>query len=175
MLFNKIRIVDSHYHIISLDLAKKIAESVSTPSRYAPQKGASRTTMGTEVSLLTEEEQLAIIGRSNIDTLWVSVRTPRLLEQGMFPPSSPHYLTLCRTINDHLASICRRYLGRFVTFADIPVNLGEAAIEEMERALNNLGLERISLQSSYDNKLLDTPKFRLFFEEANRQKAKKPQ
>jgi len=163
--------VDIHYHIISPDLAEAIAECVPIPSRYDTKKKVLRTTMGTESALPTEDEQLAVAKEAGIDTLWLSVRTPSYFDRGLLPANSPHCLTLARVINDYLASMCRRYPGRFMAFADVPLGLGEAAIDEMKRALNELGLHGVCLYSNYDGKPLDVPEFRPFLEEANRLRA----
>jgi predicted TIM-barrel fold metal-dependent hydrolase len=58
-----------------------------------------------------------------------------------------------------------------MAFADIPLGHGNAAIAEMLRATEDLGLHGVFLESNYDGKPLDAPEFRPFFEEANRKGA----
>ncbi|MBI2287984.1 MAG: amidohydrolase [Chloroflexi bacterium] len=156
----KTKVVDCHYHVISPNLAKKISAAAPVPELFKREQ------------LVTEEEQLETAQKSGVDALWFSFRTPPYyVGEKEILPSSPHCLTIARTANDYLASVCQRYPGRYMAFADIPLAHGDAAIIEMRRALNELDLNGICLQTNYEGKSLDAPEFRPFFEEANRLKA----
>ncbi|MBI4187994.1 MAG: amidohydrolase [Chloroflexi bacterium] len=156
----KTKVVDVHYHVISPNLSKKIDSA--SPVRDILKRE----------QMVTEEEQLEIAEKGGVDALWFSFRTPPYyVGVKQIPPSSPHCLTIARAANDYLASVCQRYPGRYMAFADIPLAHGDAAIVEMRRALKDLGLHGICLQTNYEGKSLDAPEFRTFFEEANRLKA----
>jgi predicted TIM-barrel fold metal-dependent hydrolase len=47
---------------------------------------------------------------------------------------------LCRTVNDGLSAICRKYPGRFAAFAALPLTDMSAAVAEFERALGLPGM-----------------------------------
>ncbi|MFC1965095.1 amidohydrolase family protein, partial [Chloroflexota bacterium] len=167
---NNTKVIDFHYHVISPGLAKEMAECVPSRAYLDLSKNVSITPDGAEIQLVTEEEQLDEANRAGIDTLVMTVPDASLIVG--LPDSPEQRLTLSQTINNYLAALCRRFPGRFMALADIPhVGLGKLAIEEMKRALNELGLPGINLFTSYDGKPLDTPEFRPFFEEANRQRA----
>ncbi|MDP3879060.1 MAG: amidohydrolase family protein [Dehalococcoidales bacterium] len=153
------KVIDAHYHVISPNLAKAIGAAIPIPDIFKRER------------MLTEEEQLEIAQKKGVDVLWFSFRTPPYyVGVKELPQSSPHVLTVARTANDYLAAVCQRYPGKYMAFADIPLAHGDAAIDEMKRALKDLGLHGICLQSNYDGKPLDAPEFRPFFEEANKLK-----
>ena len=165
------KVVDVHYHVLSPGLAKEVAGCVSSHARINLSKNVSLTTDGDEVPMLTEEEQLDEASRAGIDILAFSAQSASYLWPEELPASPEARLNLSQTINNYIASVCRRYPDRFMGLADIPqVGLGKLAIEEMRRALNELGLSGINLFSSYDGKPLDAAEFRPFLEEANRLK-----
>lgn len=154
---NNNKVVDVHHHVISPNLAKAIADCVPIPDILKRER------------VVTEEEQLEAAEKNGIDTLWFSFRTIKYyVREKEFSAYSPHSLTVARTVNDYMATVCQRYPGRFMAFADVSLAHGEAAIKEMVRALKDLGLHGILLQTNYDGKPLDAPEFRPFFEEANR-------
>ncbi|MFC1964815.1 amidohydrolase family protein [Chloroflexota bacterium] len=167
---NKTKVIDVHYHVLSPNLAKEIAECVHSRAYLDLSKNVSITPDGYEIPLVNEEDQLNEADRVGIDTLVMTMPDPSLIVG--LPDSTEQRLTLSQTINNYLASLCQRFPGRFMALADIPqVGLNELAIQEMRRALNELGLHGINLFTRYDGKPLDAPEFRPFFEEANRQQA----
>ncbi|MBI4187993.1 MAG: amidohydrolase [Chloroflexi bacterium] len=156
----KTKVVDAHYHVVSPRLAKEISSRIPITDIFKRER------------LSTEDEQLETAEKNGVDTLWVSSRTLRhYMGPDKVPASSPHCVTFARIANDYLASVCQRYPGRFMAFADVPLAHGDVAIKEMGRALNDLGLHGICLQTNYDGKPLEAPEFRPFFKEASRLKA----
>ncbi len=105
-----------------------------------------------------------------IDANVVSVGTYTLFTEQQLSSSKQTRLKLSQVINDYLASICQRYAKRLMAFADISLPLGDKAIEEMIRSLDDLHLHGIGLITSFNGKYLDSNEFKTFFEEANRRK-----
>ena len=64
---------------------------------------------------------------------------------------------LCRLVNDALAEPCRREPSRFKALAHLPFNEGDAALSEMERALDQLGCVGVSVTSNIAGRYLDAP------------------
>ena len=64
----------------------------------------------------------------------------------------------CRLINDDLAKVQANYPGKFVGLAQAPVLEGQAAIQEIDRAVRNLGLKGITITSQTKGVSLDAPK-----------------
>ena len=66
--------------------------------------------------------------------------------------------------NDGLAEICRRHPHRFPTFiASLPMNNVDATLEEIDRAVNDLGAKGIQVFTNVAGKPLSAPEFRPIF------------
>jgi predicted TIM-barrel fold metal-dependent hydrolase len=78
---------------------------------------------------------------------------------------------LARLANDGLAEIVERHPDRFPAFvASLPMNNPEAALREMDRALDDLGATGVQMFSNVAGRPLDCPEFRpLFARMAERQ------
>lgn len=73
-------------------------------------------------------------------------------------------IEIAREANDELAEIARRYPGRFIPFAAVPMRDVGAAVRELERAVTRLGHRGVGISASLDGKPLDAPEFCSFFE-----------
>jgi len=72
---------------------------------------------------------------------------------------------LARIANDSLADICSKYPERFPTFvAAVPMNNIEAALVEIDRAVNQLNARAIQLFTNVLGKPLSAPEFRPVFQ-----------
>ena len=82
------------------------------------------------------------------------------------PEESPE---LARIANDGMAEICARYPDRFPAFvAALPMNNVPAALDEMERAIRQLGAKGIQVFTNVNGRALDEPEFWPIFERATR-------
>ncbi|HKV55164.1 MAG TPA: amidohydrolase family protein [Candidatus Binataceae bacterium] len=82
-----------------------------------------------------------------------------------------HTPELCRMVNDALAASCRRDPDRFKALAHLPFNSLDAAMNEMARALDQLGCVGVLVTSNIAGRYLDTPEFLPFWSEINRRQA----
>ena len=73
-----------------------------------------------------------------------------------------------RTVNDYIAEACRVAPARFVPAAAVDPFGGEAALRELDRAVEKLGLFGISLSTNVDGRALDDPVYEPIFERAKR-------
>jgi predicted TIM-barrel fold metal-dependent hydrolase len=73
-----------------------------------------------------------------------------------------------RFINDLYAEVCQRYGGRFSTFATVPLPHIDAALTELARAIEVLGMLGVNLGCSIAGRALDDAAFAPFFAELNR-------
>lgn len=72
---------------------------------------------------------------------------------------------LARIANDEMAELVVKYPDRFVAaVACLPMNDMDAALEELDRSINKLGLKGIQLYTSIDGKPLDSKEFMPFYE-----------
>jgi predicted TIM-barrel fold metal-dependent hydrolase len=82
------------------------------------------------------------------------------------PDKSP---LLARVANDGLAELVAKYPDRFIAFvASMPMNNPDAALDEIERAVSQLGAAGFMFFSNVGGKPLDLPEFLPLFEEAAR-------
>ncbi len=70
----------------------------------------------------------------------------------------------CRFINDDLAKVEKKYPGRFVGLAQAPIWQGSPAIEELRRAIEDLGLRGVTITSQVNGLSLDAPELYGFYE-----------
>jgi predicted TIM-barrel fold metal-dependent hydrolase len=70
----------------------------------------------------------------------------------------------CRFINDDLAAVQKKYPRSFVGLAQAPLLDGKPALDELRRAINDLGLRGVTITSQVSGLSLDSPQFYDFYE-----------
>lgn len=79
------------------------------------------------------------------------------LEAYADPITSP---ALARLANDGMAELVAKHPDRFLAFvASLPMNNPDAAVEEIERAVKQLGARGVQIFSNVDGRPLDAPEF----------------
>ncbi|HSD99396.1 MAG TPA: amidohydrolase family protein [Burkholderiales bacterium] len=95
--------------------------------------------------------------------LTLSLPSPELLGG---PELSPE---LARIANDDMAVMCARWPRKFPAFiASLPMNNVPAALEEMDRAIGQLGARGVQVLTSVNGRPLDEPEFYPVFERVTR-------
>lgn len=90
----------------------------------------------------------------------ISLAAPAIESLGT-PDRSPEFATLG---NDSLAELVTRYPERFAGFiASLPMNAPEAALRELERAVDQLGARGVQFYSNVNGKPLDRPELEPLF------------
>ena len=107
--------------------------------------------------------RLEDMDRVGVDVQVVSLSTPNL-----FFTDANHQPDLARRFNDAYAALIAAHPTRFKGFASIPMDAPDAALKELDRALDELKLNGVILQSNLAGAPLTDPRFRPFFEEADR-------
>lgn len=64
-----------------------------------------------------------------------------------------------RATNDRLSEAVRRHPGRFAGFAHLPMREPEAAADELERAITQLGFRGAMINGTTEGRFLDDPRF----------------
>jgi aminocarboxymuconate-semialdehyde decarboxylase len=77
---------------------------------------------------------------------------------------SPNGMETCKAINDGYAQLQKKYPGRFITCAHVPVHEGAPALDELKRAIEELGLKGVAFLSSYSDIPFDSDVMMPFFE-----------
>jgi len=137
-------VIDFQHHYVPVELAKKRG-LYAEETTYLKEGGLRATTM--HKRLYDLDLQLREMSEAGID---VSVLSCLL---GWSAPMDE-----CRLINDDLAKVQANYPGKFVGLAQAPVLEGQEAIQEIDRAVRNLGLKGITITSQTKGVSLDAPK-----------------
>lgn len=99
------------------------------------------------------EAQLKIMDGAGIDKAALTYPTTDAhLKLGSFSE-------VARIYNDNVAKIIKRYPGRFIGAAILPIDNTPDMLDEIKRAKEELGFKAISLASSYNGKYLDDALF----------------
>jgi len=107
--------------------------------------------------------RLEEMDRVGIDVEVVSLSTPNVY----FVEGSKQ-AEVARHVNDGYAELIAKHPKRFKGFASIPMDAGDAALQELQRAFSELKLHGVVLLSNIGGRALTAPQYRPFFEEANR-------
>lgn len=114
----------------------------------------------TDVGLRLEE-----MDRVGVDVQVLSVSVPNV-----FFGDESKEPEIARAANDAYAEVIARHPRRFKGLASIPMDVPDAALSELERAMDQLRLNGVILLSHIRGRPLTDATFRPFFEEANRRK-----
>ncbi len=123
---------------------------------------ARRTPITTPKLRFTPEERLQDMDAQGIDLQVVSIATQFF----SYHLASEQGQQLARDVNDEIASMTRQWPDRFAGLATLPVQDVGAAIDELERAVNILGLKGVELDMVVNDLTWDEPQFLPLFKAA---------
>jgi predicted TIM-barrel fold metal-dependent hydrolase len=136
-------VIDSHNHFFPEDVLKKLGTA----------DGMDYVAMATgDLARIYQQ------GRSIENTLQVMDEAGvdiSVLNQSTW---SPLGLTICQALNDAYSRIARDYPERFISCAHVPLDGSPELLNELDRAVNELGLKVVSLVSSTTSITLDSEK-----------------
>jgi predicted TIM-barrel fold metal-dependent hydrolase len=144
-------VIDFQHHYIAVQLAKKRGLYSETGRTMFEEGGLPATTM--HPRLYDLDLQLDDMAQAGIDLSVLSC---------LLGWSAP--LEECRFINDDLAAIQKKYPDRFVGLAQAPILEGKTALDELRRAVGDLGLHGVTITSQVGGFSLDSPKLYDFYE-----------
>ena len=121
---------------------------------------------GVTAPMTDVERRIADMDRVGIDTEVLSLSTPNV-----YFVEGRAQADVARMVNDAYADLAARRPGRFMGFASIPMDDPDAALRELERALEDLRMQGVVLLSNIRGRALADPIYRPFFEEADRRRA----
>ncbi|MEA3003194.1 MAG: 6-methylsalicylate decarboxylase [Sphingomonadales bacterium] len=160
-------IVDVHAHLaIPSYLALLAQAGVKTPG-YSTAAGAAAPTSGGKGADSPEAmaQRVALMDGAGVVT--------QLLSQSLGPYVADEAVAVraARIANDRYAALARAHPGRFLGLASLPLPHVDAALAELRRALDELGLAGAALHATCLGTSIADPRFAPLFAEMNRRRA----
>ena len=143
-----------HHHILPPDYLAALANAGITSSGGRP------------IPEWDIQNSLALMDRHAIATAITSISEP-----GIFFGDVAFTRVMARRCNEFSAQLIHEYPQRFGAFAILPLPDIDAALRELEYALDTLKLDGVVLLSSVDGRYPGDPLFDELFTELNRRKA----
>ncbi len=147
----KYQVVDVHHHYMPEAVTKIMSQS---------NKGYSQGQISKQVSGLQKvkdiESRLRFMDEAGIDIA--------VLEQS----PSAQGIDMCREMNNGYAKIIRDFPGRFIACTHVPLEGNTETLNELERAANELGFKCISLVTSTDKIVIDSPELFTLWQKISR-------
>ena len=110
----------------------------------------------------TKRAELADLGEARIadmDASGISVQVLSVAGPGADLVPGAAGIALARAYNDALAEACARHPTRYRGFAHLPMHSPDAAADELERAVRDLGFCGVLVNGATDGRFLDDPAF----------------
>ncbi|RHW33398.1 amidohydrolase [Lysinibacillus yapensis] len=164
--------VDFHTHIIPEDfpdLAAKYGDERFPTMIKTCDCGAEIMVKGKTFRKITDqawdaEKRIADMDKEGID-IQVLSPIPVTISYWANPEAG---LELAKVQNDFIASVVQEFPNRFIGLGTVPLQSVEIAIQEMDRAVHQLGLKGLQIGSNVDGLNLDDSSLFPFFEAAEK-------
>ena len=114
--------------------------------------------------LADDEARIAYMDKFGIDIEVISFSQVGDLWQTL---SEGEKLRFVKTVNDSMAKTSEKHKERLIAVATLPLLNGEA-LDELERAIGELGLRGCMIYSNVNGKPLDSPEFMPFYEKMSK-------
>jgi len=164
------RSIDMHAHVVPQSLWRTVdAGRDWYGTRFEPGDGLGVTVTGgrrSQVSTpkvrFTPEERLADMDAQGVDVQVLSIHMP-FVSYHLGPAEGRQ---MAREVNDEIAAMTRQWPQRFAGLATLPAQDVGAAIDELERAVQVLGLKGAELDTVVEGDNWDEPRFLPLFKAA---------
>ena len=161
------RIVDIHAHYYPPEYLKLLGRVVENDSsvwgRAVQQLLATRLT--TNPRMVDIGAHLDDMDRTGVDVQALSLSIPHV-----YFDDEADAVEAAHIVNDALADLCARYPTRFKGLAVLPLPHVDAAVRELERAIDTLGLHGLTLGGNVHGRSLDDATFLPLYREINQRK-----
>lgn len=101
----------------------------------------------------------------HMDKLGVDVQVLSIPPPGADRFEGEDALALARKANDTIASLCKKYPKRFVGLCTLPTSSIKSSLDELERAVSELGLKGFGCYSNLNGRPLDSEEFFPIYEQ----------
>jgi len=162
--------IDIHAHLVPRGLWQAAAAKREWHGfRHEPDEGLGTFTGGGKKTAFSSpkvrfspEERLKDMDAQGVDVQVVSIHTPFF----GYHLDGAEGRALARDVNDEIAGLTKQWPARFAGLATLPMQDVKLAIEELERAVTQLGLKGAELDTHVAGAQWDDPKFLPFFKAA---------
>ncbi|MBW1803235.1 MAG: amidohydrolase [Deltaproteobacteria bacterium] len=144
-------VIDAHNHYLPKD-ATELA-CVADGMDYAAS--LKRIPVGYEAAY-DIENRIKLMDDAGVDMT--------VLEQSAW---SPQGIAVCKAMTDGYADAAKKYPDRFIPCAHLPLQPGQEVLDELDRAVNELGFKVLSLVSSTSKYTLDSEDLFPLYEKVN--------
>lgn len=156
------RLITIEEHFISETISKKCTEIIM--QHGTEEEKRARQPMANQSDPLSADigaDRIAHMDKMGIDSQVLSYIDG-------FPSKLPaeYAIPLCREANDEMYAATKAYPGRFYAFATLPLSNPDAAAEELERAVTELGFKGALIAGFYGEHRLDDPYYNPIWEKA---------
>jgi aminocarboxymuconate-semialdehyde decarboxylase len=175
-------IIDMHCHILTEEMIR-LMQGVSRT--YAPFLTTTDTPYPSALTTSSKGYTLTFPSR-NSTTTWpegghnVELRLTDMARTGvdcqaispfvgtfLYEIPTEVNLQFCQIFNEEAARLKREHPGKFAPLATVPLQDGEAAARELERAVKGLGLHGVATSTSLHDRNLDDPGLEPFYAKLN--------
>lgn len=105
------------------------------------------------------ERRIKMMKKYGIDMQVLSLGSPHLA--GTTPEQAA---SLCKNFNDDIAKMCEKYPDKFLGLAAVSLRDIESALDELDRAVKQLGLKGVMTATQLEGDPIDSPRNGPFFE-----------
>jgi aminocarboxymuconate-semialdehyde decarboxylase len=162
--------IDIHNHFYPASYFEMIRELGAPDYRFATDVSGAATIefRGTRFFGVQPPMTDAALRIEEMDRVGVDVQVLSLSVPNVYFADEGRETEIARRTNDAYAELIARHPRRFKALASIPMDVPGEASKELARSLDELKLQGVLLLSHIRGKPLTDPRFRPFFEEANR-------
>lgn len=146
--------IDVHHHIIPPEYVDALSGIGVSSS------------LGVHLPPWSAESTLEMMDRNAIQVAMTSISSP-----GVYFGDASFAVRLATLCNEKAARLMADHPGRFGAFATLPLPGVDAALQEIEYALDTLRLDGIAMLTNYAGRYLGDPAFEEVFAELDRRKA----
>lgn len=162
------RTIDAHAHILDREYLNALTahmgmtDSKTETGQTLLRKGNS-TVAWYKDDFFDLESRIATMDKLGIDMRILSLSSPSVYEW-----TGPEQVRMSRYVNDQLAALCRQHPSRFQGLATLPLDDTKAALSELDRSVDELGLIGIAIGSNFGGKPLNHPDLEPIWSAINR-------
>lgn len=164
-------IIDIHNHFYAPKLLEAIENRQFNKNLWVERDAWDRKIIvqnGTRVVTLTEPMSNVDLRLKDMDSAGIDMQALSLSIPGVDFLKPEIGYEFAQLFNNEIAEICQRYPDHFVGIASVPLKNPEKAIQEIRRAVKELGMKGVCIGSNIDGRFIDDKNFWPFFAEVEK-------